>query len=285
MPLTLTQTDIANLALMRLGQRKIQSISDPTDPNAIACDVAWLSALGEVGRETPWNCLKARQALNQLAPAPGSPATNPLFPPTATQWAPAQNYAVNAYVTFGFPAYLYQCLIANTSGSSFTIDLTKGFWFQTDLFSPNYLNQPGNASPLYEWPYAFGLPTDFLLLTELNGQNCWWNRGNTYGSLYEVYQKTLYCRAPTADIKYNQLQTDTSCYDSLFIRALECKIAELIATTVRKDDASLSLKMRGLYMQSIARARVQNAAESNPRRYSLVSQSRFVSSRYNSTNG
>lgn len=283
--LTLSNTDIANLALQRLGQRKIQSLSDQTDPNAIACNVAYLSALGEVGRETPWNCLKTRAALTQLAPAPDSPAANPDFPPTATQWAPGINYAVNAYVFFGQPAYLYQCLIANTSSGNFTNDLTRGFWFQTTLFSPNYLNQPGNASQLYEWLYAFELPGDFLLLTELNGQCVFFNSGNTFGSLYEVYQNTLYCNTATADIKYNQLQLDSSRYDPMFIRALECKIAELIATTVRKDDAGMSIKMRGLYMQSITRARVQNSAERNPRRYFAPSQSRFVRARFNSTNG
>lgn len=286
MPLTLTQTDICNLSLMRLGQRKIQSISDPTDPNAIACDVAWLSALGEVGRDTPWNCLKTRAALVQLAPDPSSPAANPDIPSSATQWAPGQNYAVNAYVLFGSPAYLYQCLIANTSGSSFTNDLTKGYWFQTDLFSPNYLTMPGNASTLYEWPYAYGLPNDFLLLTELNGQSCWSiSGGNTFGSLYEIYKKALYCKTSTADIKYNQLTTDTTNFDANFIRALELKIAELISTTCRKDDASLGMKMRGLYEQAIQRARTKNAGEAQPRRYNIVSQSRFVGSRYGSTNG
>ena len=55
----LSTTDIANNALMMLGQRKIQSITDQTDPNAIACNVAWNQAFGSVARETPWNCLKA----------------------------------------------------------------------------------------------------------------------------------------------------------------------------------------------------------------------------------
>lgn len=278
-----SQVDIANLSLLRLGQRKIQSITDQSDANAIACNVGWNQALGEVSREAPWNCLKKRMALVQLAPAPDSPAANPDIPPSATAWAPATNYAVNAYVTFGVPAYLYQCLIANTSSASFTQDLIAGYWFQTTIFSPNYINGPGNASRLYEWNYAYQLPDDFVMLIELNGQNCW-NSGDV-GSLYEIYEQVLYCDASSADIKYNRVEMDTTKYDTLFTGALVMNLAAIIATTLRKDDAELSMRMLQLYQRYITRARVMNAGENNPRRYNIVSQSRFVRSRRWSTNG
>lgn len=294
MPIAQSQTDIANLALMRLGQNKIQSVTDQSNPNAIAVNVAWLQALSVTAREAPWNCLKKRAFLGLL-----NPATNPQlvpFPPipsTATTWAPGQNYTVNQYIIF--IGYLYQCVIANTSSNSFPSDLTKGYWFQTNFFSPNYIGPvPGNAGPLYEWTYGFNLPADFLLITELNGTWCWGGysggggsrgTGNTTGSLFEIYGNALYCNSATANVKYTALILDTTQYDPLFTDALVFKLAALIATTLRKDDASLSERMESMFQQAVSTARQKNAAESNPRRYSIVSQSRFVASRRRSTNG
>ncbi len=166
--------------------------------------------------------------------------------------------------------------------------MTQGFWFQTTIFSPNYLNIPGNASRLYEWLYAYQLPNDFVLLLELNGQNCWAGAGfdgPTQGSLYEIFGDKLYCNTQIADVKYNRYEEDTTKYDSLFVGALVLLLASMIATAVRKDDAELSVTMLQLYQKYLTRARVMNAAESNPRRYNLVNSSRCVGSRRWSTNG
>ena len=237
---TQSQTDICNLALMRLGMRKIQSITDQSNPSAIACNVGWSQALGEVSREAPWNCLKKRAFLGQLTPGQ-NPQTSP-FPPipsSATTWAPNTNYAVNAYVLYA--GYLYQCLIANTSSASFTVDLTKGYWFQTNYFSPNYLGPlPGNAGPLYEWIYGYLLPPDFVMLVELNGTRCagygYGSGGGspTTGALYEVYQNQLFCNSSYANIKYNRFEPDTTQYDTLFTGALVLNLATIIATDLRK---------------------------------------------------
>ena len=277
----LSQTDIANLALMRLGQRKVMSITNATDPNAIACLVAWPQALGEVSREAPWNCLKKRAWLEQLViPQTGAPVFNL---PASTVWAPAAVYAAGDYVTFGSPPYLYQCLIANTSTSNFTNDLTQGWWFQTTYFWPNFLGPPaGNAIPTYEFRFAYELPDDFVMAMELNGNWVW--GGRAVGSLYEIYQKALFCNSAYADLKYTAFETDTTNFDPLFTGALVLNLAGMIATTLRKDDARLSLTLRQEYQAYLQDARQKNGAEGKPRRYNIVSESRFVRSRRWSTN-
>jgi len=278
---SLSQTDICNLALMRLGQRKIQSITDQSDANAIACNVGWNQALGEVSRETPWNCLMKRAYLVQLAPITGTNIP-PGIPPAPAVWAPATVYTVNEFVTYA--GVLYQCLIGNTSSGSFIIDLTKGYWFQTTYFYPNYLGPlPSNTGGIYEWQFAYALPIDYVLLVELNGQNCWNGRG--VGSLYEIYQTVLFCNTQYADAKYTRFETDTTKFDPLFTGAMVLNLATIIATTLRKDDAGLSERMRGEYKDYLARARVKDAGEGKPRRYNIVSESRFVGSRRRSTNG
>jgi hypothetical protein len=278
----LSVTDICNLALLRLGQRKIAAITDQTDGNAIACNVGYGQALGEVSRAQPWSCLKKRAFLGQLpANLTASPAIYPPVPSTATTWVPGTAYAVNAYVIYA--GYLYQCLIANTASTSFAYDLTRGCWFQTDTYSPNYLGPPqGNAGSLYEWTYGYELPGDFVLLVELNGV-CQW--GSHVGRTCEIYQKGLYTNAASANIKYSRWEPDPTNYDPLFTGALVLNLACIIATSLRKDDARLSLTLRQEYKDYLCEARQKDGAEIKPRRYNPVSESRFVRSRWNSTNG
>lgn len=283
---TLSQTDIANLALMKLGQRKVQSITVQTDPSAVAMLVAWPQALDTVSRSHPWNCLRQRATLGQLNPAlnPQVVPADTGVPSTATSWAPGTAYAVNQYVTFGNPGYLYQCLIANTSSSSFAVDLTKGYWFQTNYYSPNFI--PPNVSgsgTLYGWAYGYALPADYIKLYELNGVDCWNNTG--MGDLYEIFGRGLYTDAPTADVLYTSRCTDPTILDSLFVNALVLLLASMTATSLRKDDEMLSARLLGEYQQALMEARSQDSGEAQPRRYNIVSQSRFVRSRLFSTNG
>ena len=275
----LSQTDIVNLALQRLGNRRVMVLADPNDPNAVACTVAWPQALGEVSRDAQWNCLRKRALLSQLAaPPPAAGST-----PTPASWSPGTHYNVGDYATFGNPAYLYMCSIANTASGNFTNDLTMGFWFQTDLYAPNFSQQTGNAGPLFEWNFAYALPTDFVMLIMLNGQNCW--KGRNVGSHYEIYQKAIYCNTPTADIEYTRYETDPTNFDTLFVGCLAFKLAALVATTLRKDSGQLAAGMEQMYQRALSEARVANAGEGKPRIYNIVSESRFVRSRRRSTNG
>ena len=271
------------MALMRLGQRKIQSISNQSDPNAVAMLVAWAPTLGEVSREAPWNCVKKPANLGMLAPGQlptGNPCPFPI-PSTATQWVPGANYAVNAYVLFA--NYLYQCLIANQASASFTADLTRGYWFQTNYFSPNYLGGYIGGSPLY--PNAFELPVDFVLLTRFIGQYCW-NRGGTWqGPTWQIMGKALWTAAPYAAVEYCCLETDTTKYDALFCKTLWLGLAMATATTLRKDAGQLAASIKPEYDEVLADARQKNGAEDNPRRFNIVQGSRFVRSRRRSTNG
>ena len=302
----LAQTDICNLSLLAIGQGKIQSITNQSDPNAVACNVAWNEAFGAVARATPWNCLKQWASLGQTIPPTTTTSFGTNIPSTATTWAPATNYAVNAYVIFA--GYLYQCLIANTSSGNFTVDLTKGYWFQTNTFSPSFFGvPPGNTAPGAPWSYSYSLPADFIAMVNLNGNSCWggwgWGSGwgggwggigwgggygsgqSAQGSPHEIYGRLLYTNDAQANIIYIQYQTDTTVYDSLFTECLVLKLASMIATGLRKDDAALAGRMSGMYEAKLPEARTKNAGEDKLRRYNPVASSRFIRSRRRSTNG
>src|ERR1700690_1866075 len=293
----LSQTDIANLALMQIGQQKIQSLTNQSDANAVACLVAWNQAFGSVARETPWNCLKAIASLGQAVIAnPASVTYGTNIPSTATTWAPGVNYAVNAYVIYA--GYLYQCLIANLSSNSFVVDSSKGYWFQTNTYSPSFFGVPaGNTVAGAPWNYAYSLPSDFIALVNLNGGgawsgwgwgsptgNSWWGGSNSsQGSPHEIYGRYLYTNDSYANIVYVQYQTDTTVYDSLFTDCLSLKLAMMIATHLRKDNAELAERLAGLYRVRIQEARTKNSGDDKPLRYNPLGSSRFFRSRRRST--
>ena len=296
----LSISDISNLALLEIGQNPIQSITNQSDPNAVACNIAWSQAFGSVARETPWNCLKALSTLGQaIIPNATTTTYGTNIPSTATTWTPATNYAVNAYVIYA--GYLYQCLIANTSSYSFTVDLTKGYWFQTNTFSPSFFGVPsGNTTSGSPWAYAYTLPADFIALVSLNGGGCWggWSWGGwgggygggsfnsgTQGAPHEIYGRYLYTNAVQANIVYVQYQTDTTVYDSLFTDCLVLKLGAMVATKLRKDDMGISMKLAQAYQTRIQTARVKNAGDDRLRRFNPITSSRVVRARRHSTNG
>jgi hypothetical protein len=292
----LSQTDIVNNALMAIGMGKVQSITSQNDASAIAANVAWNQAFGSVARATQWNCLRAQASLGQVIPPSTVTEYGTNIPSTATTWAPGTAYAVNAYVIYA--GYLYQCLIANTSSASFTVDLTRGYWFQTNTYSPDFFGPyPGNTTPGFGWNYAYTLPPDYIALVRLNGNGCF--SGNGWGSWggsgsqggpaqgrsHEVFGRLLYCDSPYANVVYIQYATETTLYDSLFTDCLIYKLASMLATNLRKDDATLATKMLQIYEKMLPEARVKNAGDDRLKRFNPISTSWFVRSRRWSTNG
>ena len=274
MPSTLNQLDICNLALSRVGARAISSLTDLTNTSAIACNTSYMSVLTEVSRSHPWSCLLCSTVLTATPQTP----INPSVTVTSTNWAPLTAYSVNAYVMFS--GYLYQCLIANTSTANFVNDLTQGFWFQTDTFNADPFCGCGAGQGFASgWASQFPLPSDYLLLVELNDNEC---RPQVD---YEIQGISLYTNDSHAVIKYVALDMDATHYDSMFVDALSLRLGASIATDLRKDGGAMAAGLLALYNRALGEARTQDGNERKWKRYSPVQDSSFVWSRYHSTNG
>ena len=67
-----SQVDVINEALVRIGEKRIASISDTKDTNAVLASSLWADTVKQVSRETPWKCLTALATLTgTTAPAFG----------------------------------------------------------------------------------------------------------------------------------------------------------------------------------------------------------------------
>jgi len=264
------------MALAKVGAQSINSLDDTTNTSAIACNTNLQLAILEVARAHNWNCLTKAVV---LAPVPQDPINASNLPPGTTAWAPNTPYTANQFVTYG--NYLYQALIANTSTNSFTNDLTAGYWFETDTFNPDPFGTIAAPGSTYAsgWAFEYALPSDFVLLSSINEQFCYQAEVQ-----YEIMGNKLYTNDTQAVIKYVAYVEDTTLYDSLFMSALVFMLASKLATTLRQDDTAIADKMMTFYHKALTQARIKDAGERKPRRFSPVANSRLIASRYYSTN-
>lgn len=281
--MAITQTDIANLALAKVGSQPVQNISDPNVNRALVCNSAYEQTVREVARSHGWNCLMTRARLTQVVGADESTST----PATPANWAPSTYYAAGVTVIFVTTRYL--CAVAYTSTSNFINDLTAGFWIQD--YGQDYT--PSNTSPLYEWLYSYQLPSDYVLLCGLNGTDLR-DSGIGYDApsqgnvedLYEIYGKVLYTDQPEVDVKYVRYTADPSYYDSLFTNCVVWLLASKIATPLRNDNGEMEGRMLTAYERVILpKARMKDSGEGKPRRYDPTLESNLIRSRWHSTAG
>ena len=296
----LSATDIANKALGKIGQQAIMGIDDANSTAAQQCSANFWQIVREVGRAHNWNCLQRRNPLTQLSLPGGysgdctalgwrgcAPTTLPPY------WLANTAYLGGNLVTYG--EAIYYCLQANTSSAWFINDITGGLWAQ--IYS-TFLGPfgPGSANG-YEWDFGYVLPSDYLLITELNGNDC--RRGRGEGSLYElfVYQtanpdgsssnvQALFCNTPFANVKYTALIQDTTIFDAHFVNCVATLLGAAISTTLRGDDGKMRMQLEQAYTSSILPSAIlKDSGERLLRRYDPTKESQFLRSRYGSTNG
>lgn len=300
----LGQTDIANLALMEIGQQPIDDIESLNGEAPAVCRAAFWQSAREVGRSHNWRCLNKRIRLVQLVfpqsssfaqgTAIGFPGCYPSVPPP--YWLPNTEYAGGTLVTYGQAIYYSLAPFGpQLSSNNFINDLTDGLWAQLYSSTPPFGFGP--ASGLYEWGFGYALPSDYLLLSELNGVDC--RYGQNEGDLYEIFNNqilnqdktlsnatALFCNEPFANVKYTALIQDTTVWDPLFVDAMVVLLASKIATPIRGDDGKLAMALRQKYKtDTLPTAKLKDAGEGKPKRYDPTRESNFIRSRRGSTAG
>lgn len=295
-------TDVCNLGLLEVGSQPISDIDDLNGEAPAACRAAFWQAVGEVGRSHNWNCLKLRANLTQLSlPASSSvytdgtslgwPGCHPSVPPP--YWLANTTYTGGTLVTYG--EAIYYCLQGYTSSDNFINDMTAGFWAQ--IYSSFFAGRQGASAGLYEWKYGYALPSDYLLLNELNGNDC--RQGKGEGDLYEIFIsqtknaddtvssiRALFTDEPWADVKYTALIQDPTVWDSHFIGALAVLLGSKIATQIRGDDGKMAALLRNRYDSVVLpTAKMKDAGERKLPRYDPTKESNFLRSRWGSTAG
>jgi len=279
---TLTPTDIANSALSKIGAQAIVSLTDLSNASAIACNNNFQLAFETVARATRWNCLTTTAV---LVPVPQTPLPPSAPTPPSIPWAPYTSYAANVYLSYGNAIYTTE--YAYTSTGNFTNDLTTGALVQADYPDYNaFGGYPSSASYPSGWPYAFALPSDFILLDSVNANTSEeYGYGNMGEDEYEIMGQLIYTNTEQTSIKYVSNNQDTTRWDPLFIDCVTYKLASMIATALRQDGGQTEASMLAIYKQVLGQAITKNAGEKMPNRFQPINSSRFVASRWYFING
>lgn len=266
------------MALSKIGAQAISDFDDTNNTSAVEVKLNWQLALAEASRAHRWNCLMTTAV---LVPTAQTPVPDAPVPPVTTPWAPFTSYVANQYVTYGLQ--IYQAFYDNTSTANFINDLTAGYWFETDITDPNPSfggsgyggNYPSN------WAFQYPLPGDCLLVAEYNQQQP--NPGQL--QQWEIIGINLYSNQNTGVIKYVQYNEDCTRYDALFTACLVLLLASKVATRLRQDDTQISGACYQQYLKQLAQARAKDGGEQLRRRFTPQANSRWVNSRFRSTNG
>jgi hypothetical protein len=199
-----TKTDIANMALHRVGAQRIMDYDEEGSKGARVIRDLYEPAVREVGRLAEWPCLKDRAELTQLSTA-----------------------------------------------------------------------------PLFGWTYAYQLPTTFLRMVKLNGEEY---EGQAEDD-YEIEGRTLVTDAEAAKIEFIAYKEEAADYDPLFVKALVAKLAAESAVPLRQDENLAARLMQEFEQLALPKGRLKTSGERRLRRFDPATESSFVNSRFNSTNG
>jgi hypothetical protein len=157
--------------------------------------------------------------------------------------------------------------------------LRNGVWnFAKDRASLARLT----ALPAFGWAYQYQLPTDWIRLVKFNGVEV---HADGVGDNWEIEGKKLLTDAESADIQYIKFVDDPNQYDALFVTAFTVLLASNIAVLIRQDEG-LAARLLGEYTGlKLPTARKTDGNERKRTPHDYTAESRFVNSRYFSTNG
>lgn len=116
----------------------------------------------------------------------------------------------------------------------------------------------GAAAPLWKWEYKYNLPTDFLRIVQLVGQD-----GSSIND-WEIQGGIILCNeAAPIFISYVRRETDPNRYDALLDEALASRLAATLAYPL-SGSTSLAQAHWDIYQKKLAEARGVDAREGVP---------------------
>lgn len=264
--------EIANGALLRLGAKPIQSLTEETG-RAKLCN-AWINKVRRQAlRAHPWNCALARTALNTFPNATLTPGAASGSGVTFT--ASAQVFTVGQDESYRL------ITLDNREARIVTVvdPQTVIADIETNLSSTTPLPyQSWRIAPSWEWLFRYAKPSDYLRvakietttgLSTLGGGNfswTWWGRGQRDNSPVPVKvegQFLLSNAGPKMLVQYIRDLTDVTKFDPLLDEAIESLLAFRIAYGIT-GSLQTAKANHDAYKETLAEARSIDGQEGTP---------------------
>jgi hypothetical protein len=250
--------DIANIALQRLGQPTISTLTE-SSRDATICNQLYDQNRDYCLMLADWDCLVNRQTLERSGKVAISAATaaDPVEITCATHTFIANelihvesitgmtqlndlSYRVYSYTSTTI--VLYGLDGTSIDGSSYTAWTSGGYVYR---------------DPSANWAFVYDLPTDCLKVLHVLDEE-----GGTDTSYTWRKERThLYTNIEAAGVRYVKKETDPSLYESDLVEVIAARLAWYISMRIHSDKTLRN----GIYQEmqaAMARARMTNAAGS-----------------------
>jgi hypothetical protein len=230
-----SQTEIVNIALAHLKQRKIASMSE-TSIQALEANRCYETARRETLRSHDWGFATCVMQL----------ALNATYQSYET-WTAGDTYVVGELVING--AQYYSCNTAHTASAAFTTDIA--YW--------------DDASPLYagKWLYAYSYPSNCIAMWHVyNSGTPDKDNGEQFRVLYDSVHtaKVILTDCELALGEYTFDVTDTTMFDANFVTAFALRLAFDMAPNLTGDD-NVAAGMLKLFNIAISEAERMSSYE------------------------
>lgn len=226
--------EIVNLALVRLGSKRISSLSDTTR-NALEANAIWTTVRDNLLKIHPWKFATRRAQLAAYV-------ENVLTISGITQADPGVlTYSAGTDPENGDVFLLEDivgmtdlndeyCMVHGVTAAANTFNLYDEDGEPIDTSGYDAYVSGGTATesiPLTEdFEYLFSLPTDFLAVVHLN---------DDFDEEYEVDEHGLMCNSDSVMLTYVRQVTDVTVYTPEFIDALAWQLASDLAIAITGD--------------------------------------------------
>jgi len=258
-----TEVDIANIALQRLGQPIISTLTE-SSRDASICNQLYDQNRDYCLMLGDWDCAVNRRVMtraNKTEVAGASQADPVVITTTPTHTFVANEIIYvescagmtqineNYYRIFAVTSTtisIYDVNGTSIDGTSYTAWTSGGYIFR---------------DPTPDWEYVYDLPSDCLKVLavldedggEVDGEGLYrWKKERSF----------IFCDLENAGVKYIKKETDPSLYESDLVEVMASRLARYISMRIHSDK-ELRNEIYGEMQQAIARAKVTNAQGAN----------------------
>lgn len=245
--MALTEIDICNEALSRLGEYKITSFVQDT-PAAEKCAATYEQSRNKVLELHRWNFARKSAAL-------------------AVAWV-----TIADITSAGGLVQVHKVAHGRTTGERVTLDgtATDGQYLLTvvdaDYFTlDNSVYVSGTVgryalAPLFGYAYRFALPADCLFMRSVDGEDA-----QMPSQVWELEGRELFSMTDTPHIVYTKLITDVTIFPNTFIDCLTLRLAADLAMPITGAMTRRTELLNEYVRVAVPQAVQNNAIEKNLR--------------------
>jgi hypothetical protein len=253
--------DIANIALQRLGQPTISTLTEASR-DANICNELYNQNRDYCFMLYDWDCLTQRQVLARAGKVAISAATQAdpveitcethtfvsnelIYVESVAGMTELNNNTYRVYAYTSVTISLYDLDGSSTDGSGYTAWTSGGYVYK---------------DPSANWGYVYDLPSDCLKVLSVL---------DSYGGEDESYEwkkerSFLYTDVENAGVKYLKQETDCAKYESDLVEVIASRLAWYISMRINSDTSVRNFMYQEMNA-AIGRAAVTNAqGKSNP---------------------